>query len=230
MPRFTDKLPRATQLKLGAAALLAIGVAGGAGAVSLTRPSIEMAPTTPTAIAKLSTSSGVVTIKGRVAEVYGDRFVLQDATGRTMIDAGRDAGAVAIGKAMTVQGRYDDGQVRASYLVDPTGRIDAVGPGGKRPPHGPAGPDGPGGPGGPEGPGGPGGSGGPGGPGRDGPPRPPADGPGARGPLAATPGALPPGCAPMTAGATQLPVPVPAPLAPENGPARGANQQPGRPA
>ena len=187
MPRFTDKLPRSTQVKLGAAALLAIGIAGGAGAVSMTRPGIEMAPTTPTAIAKLPASSGVVTVKGRVAEVYGDRFVLQDATGRTMIDAGRDADAVAVGKAMTVQGRYDDGQVRASYLVDPTGRIDAVGPGGRRPPHGPAGP------------------------GRDGPPRPPVDGPGARSPMAAAPGALPPGCAPTTAAATGTPAVAPAP-------------------
>lgn len=179
MPRFTDTMTRGAKLKIGAAALLAIGVAGGAGAVSLTRPSIEMAPTTPTAIAKLPASSGVVTVKGRIAEVYGDRFVLQDASGRTMIDAGRDADAVSTGTTMTVQGRYDNGQLRASYLVDPAGRIDAVGPAGKRPPHHPGGPDG-----GPS-------AKGPGrdGPGRDGPGR---DGP-AEGPLAGNQA----GCAPM---------------------------------
>ncbi len=199
MPRFTDRMPRATQLKLGAAALLAIGVAGGAGAVSLTRPSIEMAPTTPTAIARLATTDGVVTVKGRVAEVFGDRFVLQDGTGRTMIDAGRDAKAVSKGAAMTVQGRYADGQVRASYLVDPAGRIDAVGPAGGRPPHHPEGPGDPGGPGGP---------------GRDGPdgapPPPPPGGPGAQRPDARGPGngAPQPGCAPAPVAGALPPAPI----------------------
>ena len=189
MPRSTPNLSRTTQLKLGAAALLALGIAGGAGAVSLTRPSVEMAPTTPTAISRLSATTGVVTVKGRVAEVYGDRFVLQDATGRTMVDAGRDADAVARGTTMTVQGRYDQGQVRASYLVDPSGRIDAVGPAGKRPPHRPGGPDGPAGP-----------------EGRDGPPRPPVDG--------ATPPPPPPaGCAPQPVAGTLPPAPVAAPAA-----------------
>ena len=204
MKSFVPRLSRRTQLGLGAATLLALGAAGGAGAVSLTRPTIEMAPTVATAIAKLPSSSGVVTVKGRVAEVYGDRFVLQDATGRTMIDAGREArGAVRTGTALTVQGRFDNNQVRASYLVDPQGQIAAVGPAGRppRPPHdrGPgAGPDGRA----------------PGlrSPGDAGPPPPPPGGPGA-GPAAGAGGPMPGGCV----GGMAPPPPPPPPPPPAAG-------------
>jgi len=197
MPRLMDTLNRGTRMKLAAAALLAVGVAGGAGAVSLTRPGIEMAPTTPTAIARLSGTSGVVTVKGRVVEIFGDRFVLQDATGRTMIDAGRNGDGVTAGATMTVQGRYDNGQLRASYLVDPNGRIVAAGPAGGPPPHGPGGPRGPGGPGAP---------------GRDGPPPPPPGGANLAPPGAMAPSTVP-GCAPSVTGVTPPPAPVGTPVA-----------------
>ena len=135
------KKSRAT-LAAGAAILVASGAAVGAGAVRTTRPAIEMAPTVRTPIAKLSATSGVVTVRGRVAEVYGDHFVVQDQSGRAMIAAGREArGAVSLGQPVLVQGRYDDGQLHASYLVDQNGSIAAVGPTGPRP-GGPAAPDG----------------------------------------------------------------------------------------
>jgi hypothetical protein len=75
----------------GAALLVALGAAGGAGAVQATRPTIEMAPTVQTPISKLSATGDLVTIKGRVAEVFGDRFVVQDASGRAMVAIGREA-------------------------------------------------------------------------------------------------------------------------------------------
>ncbi|MGP7794652.1 hypothetical protein [Sphingomonas sp. CLY1604] len=185
---------RRQQLGLGAAVLLAVGAAGGAGAVALTRPSIEMAPTIATPIARLPASSGIVTVKGRVVEVYGDRFVVQDGSGKAMIDAGRDgAGTVTPGKAVLVQGRYDDGQLRAHFLVGPSGQVEAVGPA-----HGPRGPHGPGGPGGP---------GGARGHGPDGPPPPPPPG----GPD----GAAPP---PAGAGPDRAPPPPPAAGAPAPAP------------
>ncbi|WP_244646567.1 hypothetical protein [Sphingomonas sp. CFBP 8760] len=175
MSRMTWWTPR-TRMGLTAAALVAAGAAGGAGAVSMTRPAVTMAPTVATPIARLAASSGVVTVKGRVAEIYGDRMIVQDATGRTMVAGNREVAATLTrGSAVMVQGRYDDGQLRAAYLVDPAGQVTEVGPR-----HGPGGPgrDGPGGPG-PKGlrhgPGagpdrGPGGA--PDGP----PPPPPADG------------------------------------------------------
>ncbi len=190
MPRLMETLNRGTRMRLAAAALLAVGVAGGASAVSLTRPGIEMAPTTPTAIARLSGTSGVVTVKGRVVEIFGDRFVLQDATGRTMIDAGRNGDGVTAGATMTVQGRYDNGQLRASYLVDPNGRIVAGGP----PPHGPGGPRAPGGPG------------------HDGPPPPPPGGANLAPPGVMAPSTVP-GCTPSVTGVTPPPAPVGTPVA-----------------
>lgn len=196
MARMT--IGRRQRLALGAAALVAIGAAGGAGAVALTRPSVEMAPTVATPIARLPASSGIVTVKGRVAEVFGDRFVVQDGSGRAMIDAGRDGtGRLARGNVVTVQGRYDDGQLRARFLVDPSGQVNEVGPA-----HGPRGPGGPHGPGGP---------GGPGGPRGDGPPPPPGAGPDGTPPppLANGRDAPPPPAANAPAATAPAPAPTP---------------------
>ncbi|WP_294189268.1 hypothetical protein [uncultured Sphingomonas sp.] len=204
------RVSRGQKLGIAAAALVAIGVAGGAGAVSLTRPAIEMAPTVPTAIARLPQSSGVVTVKGRVAEVYGNRFVVQDGSGRTLVDAGREAqGAVRVGTPMLVQGRYDQGQLRARFLVDSSGAVQEVGPP-PPPPRGagapPPPPPGAGAPPPPP-PGGPGAPPPPDGMGAGAPPPPPAIGDGAGAPPPPPPGAgAPP---PRGAGA-----PPPPPAAP----------------
>ena len=180
--KLAGRVPPRTRMALAAAALLAAGAAGGAGAVQLTRPTVEMAPTVPTAIARLPQASGIVTVKGRVAETYGNQFVVQDGTGRALVDAGRRGGdAVRVGSVMTVQGRYDDGRLRASYLVDPQGRVDAVGA--PPPPHaGPGAPPPPPGAGAPP----------PPPPGAGAPPPPPPGGPGAPPPPPPGAGAPPP--------------------------------------
>lgn len=162
---------RPVALWIGGAALLAAGAVGGAGAVGLTRPGIEVAPIRPVAIASLAQREGsLVTVRGKVAETYGDRFMLTDGSGKAMVDIGRASEtAVAVGQELLVQGRYDDNQLRASFLVDGNGRVRAVGRMGRGPHR-----DGPG-PGGRRGPGrpGPGGDGAP--PGAcDVPPPPPA--------------------------------------------------------
>ena len=131
-------LSRGQRVALGGAALLAMGAAGGAGAVQLTRPSVEMAPTVPTAIAKLPATSGIVTVRGRVAGVYGTRFLVEDASGRTLVDAGRGAGTLTAGAPVLVQGRFDDGFLHGSYIVHEDGKTDQLGPAGK-PPRGPEG-------------------------------------------------------------------------------------------
>ncbi|MEO5867159.1 MAG: hypothetical protein ABIS14_07970 [Sphingomonas sp.] len=199
MVDFNKRFSRRTQLGLGGAVLLALGAAGGAGAVAATRPGVEMAPANPVAIASLPQRSGIVTVKGKVAEVYGDRFVVVDSSGRAMVDVGRDGrGVVQAGAPVTVQGRYDDGQLRASFMVAQDGTVEPVGRGPRR------GPDGRGGPGGGRGPGGPGG------PGRDGPPPPggrgaPPPPPGGCGP-AGGPGVAPP---PLPRGTTGMQAPPP---------------------
>lgn len=210
------RVSRGQKLGIAAAALVAIGVAGGAGAVSLTRPAIEMAPTVPTAIARLPQSSGVVTVKGRVAEVYGNRFVVQDGSGRTLVDAGREAqGAVRVGTPMLVQGRYDQGQLRARFLVDSSGAVQEVGP--PPPPPGAGAPPPPRGAGAPP----------PPPPGAGAPPPPPPGGPGAPPPPAGMGAGAPPPPPAMGEGAGTPPPPPPGAGAP---PARGAGAPPPPPA
>ena len=121
-----------------AAALLGVGVAGGATAIHLTGPRIEMAPIQPVAIGSLKDDGGIVTLRGRVAEVYGPMFVLADSSGKALIDGGRHEAAspVAAGAPVTVQGRYREGVVRASFLIGADGKVVALGgPGHDR--HGP---------------------------------------------------------------------------------------------
>jgi len=184
------------RVALAGAALLAIGAAGGAGAMALTRPAVEMAPTVPTAVAKLPQSSGVVTVRGRVAAVYGDRFVVEDSTGRALVDAGRGSAPNA-GAPVLVQGRYGDGQLRARFLVDSAGARE-VGP----PPRGPGAPPPPPAPG----------AGAPPPPPGAGAPPPPPPPPGAGAPPPPGAGAPPPpppaaGTAPAPAGSAPPPPP-----------------------
>lgn len=169
-----------TRTALIAAGLLGLGVAGGAAAVQLNGPSIEMAPATPAPITSLKDDGGIVTVRGRVVEAYGPMFVLADASGRALVDAGRQGdgtGLAPLGSAVSVQGHFHHGIVHASFLVGADGKVTALHPFG--PPRG-----GPGGPEGPRGPHhGPRPMDGPDGPDGDGPPPPP--------PGATTPAAVP---------------------------------------
>lgn len=174
---------------LAAVALLAVG--GGAGAIAMqaTRPSVSMAPATPVAIRSLS-SSGIVTVKGRVAEIYGNKFIMADASGRALVDTGREGeggGLVTAGEPVMVQGRFDRGFVHAAFLVGPDNKVVALGPLGG--PHD--------------------------GPGRHGPRHGPDDGPGA--PPPPPPGAGPAGDAPPPAPAPTSGAVPPAAVAPTAG-------------
>jgi hypothetical protein len=138
------RLSKRAKLSLGAAALLLVGGAAGAIAVSATRPSIEMAPLNPIAIRSLTDGPPVITVKGRVAEIYGNKFVMADASGKALVDTGRsgeDTHLVTSGGPVTVQGRFDHGFIHASYLIGSDGKVVALRP--KGPPHGPHDEDGP---------------------------------------------------------------------------------------
>ena len=196
---------RRNRLALAAAGLLVVGGAAGAVTVAATRPSVTMAPATPVAIRSLQ-SDGIVTIRGTVAETYGNKFVMADRTGRALVDLGRGgegSNLVATGQPVTIQGRFEDGFVHASFLVAPGGKVTALGPVGGPPrgPHGP-GPDGPG----RDGPGGPGGPGAP-------PPPPAGVAPPPPAGMAPPPPPMAPGTARAPAGAPPAPAAVPAPQA-----------------
>jgi hypothetical protein len=127
--------------------LLVVGGSAGALAVDATRPRVTMAPATPVAIRSLS-DSDIITIRGRVAEIYGNKFVMVDASGRALVDTGRegeDGTLVGVGQPVTVQGRFEHGFVHAAFLVGADGKVKALGPLG-RPPHDRRGPHGPRGP------------------------------------------------------------------------------------
>jgi len=118
------------------AVALAVGVAGGAVAMKMVRPTAELAPMTPVAISAMPTS-GLVTIKGTVAEIYGNKFVLQDDSGKALVEtgpAGEGGGLVTQNEAVTVQGRFDRGFVHASYLVDKDGKAQELRAPGPPPP------------------------------------------------------------------------------------------------
>lgn len=198
------KLPVRTAIV--GAALLALGIGGGATIAQMTGPSVEMAPLNPVAIRSLTDNGSVISVRGRVAETYGPMFVLTDGSGRALVDLGRQGdgtGLVSAGQAVTVQGHYGRGMIHASFLVAADGKVVALRPMGP-PRHGPGGPGGPGGPDGPDGP-------------RHGPRGPGAGPDGAPGAADAPPPPPPPamGTAAPTAPAV-APVPAAAPAAPAN--------------
>ena len=142
------QLRRPGNLAFAAAGLLALGGAGGAVVVAQTRPPVAMAPAMPVAIRTLS-ATGIFTIRGRVAEIYGNKFIMADGSGRALVDTGREGDnreLVTANELVTVQGRFDRGFVHAAFLVGPDDKVMALGPL-AGPPRGPRGRDvGPAGP------------------------------------------------------------------------------------
>jgi uncharacterized protein YdeI (BOF family) len=128
---------------LAGVALVALG--GGVGAVAMhaTRPSVTMAPATPVAIRSLQADS-LVTIRGRVTEIFGNKFIVQDASGRALVETGRegeDGKLVNAGEPVIVQGRFDQGFLHAAFLIGPDGKVIALRPlGGPHGPHDPRAP------------------------------------------------------------------------------------------
>ncbi|MEG3163205.1 hypothetical protein U1701_01220 [Sphingomonas sp. PB2P19] len=137
----SDTLPRfrgRPVLLAAALGLLVVGGGAGALAVEASRPSVTMAPATPVAIRTLTNDDdSIITVRGRVAEVYGNKFVMADASGRALVDTGRegeDGTLVRAGQPVTVQGRFDRGLIHAAFLVGADGKAKALGPLGG-PPH-----------------------------------------------------------------------------------------------
>ena len=119
-------------------ALLGFGAVAGAGAISMMRPTAEMAPMTPVAISSMP-DWGLVTVKGKVVEVFGNKFVVEDASGRALIEtgpSGEGGKLVAPDDTVSVQGRFENGFIHATYLTRADGKTEALGPAGGPPPHG----------------------------------------------------------------------------------------------
>jgi uncharacterized protein YdeI (BOF family) len=113
-------------------AVLALGVAGGAGAtryIQKSRPQSVLL-LQPAPIAQMTDRSPVA-VKGQVAEVFGNKFIVQDDSGRTLVDTGpRGEGGklVAKGETITVQGQFENGFIRANVMTRADGTSEAFGP------------------------------------------------------------------------------------------------------
>ena len=130
-PRGTA-IPRRTWVVGAVAAPLVLGAVG----LSLAQgTTVQPTPVEPVAIRAL-TISGATAVKGEVAEIFGNKFVIQDGTGRALVETGRageGGGLVAKGEAVTVQGRFERGFLHASVLTHGDGRKVVLGPAGGPP-------------------------------------------------------------------------------------------------
>ncbi|MDR7037611.1 hypothetical protein J2X36_002358 [Methylobacterium sp. BE186] len=116
------------------AAPLALGAVG----LSLAQPGPAVAPTpvAPGAISDLA-PSGAIAVRGEVAEIFGNKFVLQDGTGRALVETGRageDGTLVAKGETVTVQGRFETGFLHAALITRADGTPVLFGRAGGPPP------------------------------------------------------------------------------------------------
>lgn len=136
--------PRRRNVLIGAALVgaIAIGALGGAGATRLAHRFMpqQVMLLQPAAIGQMKADT-MVAAKGKVAELFGNKFVLDDGSGRVLVDTGPRGDRAPFAdkdETVTVQGHFDRGQIHAQFLVRANGEIVAFGP--PRPPHGPKGP------------------------------------------------------------------------------------------
>lgn len=124
---------------LGGSALvgmLIVGAVAGAFAMKLSHRDDRQALLPPVAITAMADDS-LVAVKGTVAEIFGNKFIISDSSGRALIDVGPAGDGTALVKPteeVTVQGRFDDGFVHAGMIVHADGRVDELRP---PRPHGP---------------------------------------------------------------------------------------------
>jgi uncharacterized protein YdeI (BOF family) len=131
---------KSTLLATGAIAFLAAGSpafaqapppppppAQGPGAPGQPQPVMLLTPVT---VDKMQ-ADNVVAVKGSVAEIFGNKFILQDDTGRALVELGpqgEDGTVVAKGEQVMVQGRFERGFIVAQLLSHADGRNQAFGP------------------------------------------------------------------------------------------------------
>jgi uncharacterized protein YdeI (BOF family) len=135
-PRFRPLQSGKRSPALFAALSVAFAVGGGvtAAALQARRPTLVML--TPAPIPSLHDWSEVA-VKGQVAEIFGNKFIVQDDSGRALVDTGRSGESgnlVAKSETVTVQGRFEHGFVHAQAISHSDGRNDFVGPPGPPPP------------------------------------------------------------------------------------------------
>ncbi|MFY0533320.1 hypothetical protein [Nannocystis pusilla] len=94
------------------------------------RPQDTEALVPPVAVGSLADETRTA-VHGQVTELFGNKFVLADPTGRALIETGRagEGGElVAVGETVTVQGRFAHGFLHAEVLIHEDGRVEELHP------------------------------------------------------------------------------------------------------
>ncbi|MCQ9155859.1 hypothetical protein [Acidomonas methanolica] len=125
-----DTRSRRLRSVLIGAALLVAGAAGGSAVTHAIGPTIDMAPLTPVTIAHLADTRGPVTLKGRVAQIYGHDLIVDDGTGKALVDTGPQGDRLDLtpGAERSFQGHFDEGIFHADFIVDGNGSVTPLGP------------------------------------------------------------------------------------------------------
>lgn len=144
-PTSSTRARRLRSLRLALGAVMAAGVLFFGLRALQPRDTEALVP--PVAVGSLADETRTA-VNGQVAEIFGNKFVLADPTGRALIETGRagEGGElVAVGETVTVQGRFAHGFLHAEVLVHEDGRVEELHPPhpAKRGPkhHGPHAPD-----------------------------------------------------------------------------------------
>lgn len=132
----TPTSPR-RHLRLALALLSAVAIGAGTTALAFKGRGATYLVLAPAPIAAMAEGSAVA-VEGRVTEIFGNKFVVEDASGRALVETGRHGergGLVAKAENVTVQGRFQHGFVHAIAIRHADARTDML----DAPPHlGPA--------------------------------------------------------------------------------------------
>ena len=114
-----------------AAALVVAGLSG-AGVTALAQRSRHdvLVALTPGPVSAL-TNGNAAAVTGQVAEIFGNKFILADDSGRALIETGprgEGGGLVTKSETVTVQGRFADGVMHAVAIRHGDGRTVVLGP------------------------------------------------------------------------------------------------------
>lgn len=84
---------------------------------------------TPQPIADLKAWQSAA-IKGAVAEVFGQAFIVQDGSGRALVDLGPEAldAGIKVGEQLKVEGRLERGMLHTVALTHVDHRTETFGP------------------------------------------------------------------------------------------------------
>ena len=130
LPPPRPRAPFRRRALAGAALLGAFVLGGGTVGAALHHQRPTFVALTPAPIDAMRDGAAVA-VKGEVAELFGKDFVLQDGSGRALVDLGPEGeGGGLVGKAetVTVQGRFERGIVHAMAIQHADGHTDALGP------------------------------------------------------------------------------------------------------